>query len=89
MTGVWNMRDIHLTLSYDSCLLLLSAIDRYQMELEDRYKRASYLFQAYGEERHKQLSENNRSLLLIRMYQVDNLKSLVLSSMPISDSNYS
>lgn len=84
-----EIREIHLNLSYDSCLLLLSAVDVYQRELEERYRRSQYLFQAYGVELRKQMSEDNRSLLLVRMYHLDRLKSLLLSSMPVVDSNYS
>lgn len=83
------MREIHMTLSYDDCLLLLAAIDSYQYDLDNRYKRSSNLFHAYGLERQKQISEDNRSRLLVRMYHLDMLKQVLLSSMPVSDLNSS
>lgn len=83
------MREIHMTLSYDSCLLLLAAIDSYQYDLDNRYRRTSSLFHAYGLERQKQIAEDNRSRLLVRMHHLDMLKQVLLSSMPAPDSNYS
>lgn len=76
------MRDITFSLDYDSCVLLLTALDLYQANLEERYKRTDYFFRAYGMEVRKQIEEENRSLLLVKMYHVDRIKNLLISALP-------
>lgn len=77
------MRDVVLNLDAHSCMLLIASINAYQEVLQERYKSTEYFFTSYKEEKKKQLSEDNYTALMARMYQVDNLKSYLLSSIPV------
>ncbi len=77
------MRDIILNLDTRSCMLLIASVNAYQEILQERYKTSEYFFMCYKDEKRKQLSEDNYTALMARMYQVDNLKSYLLSSIPV------
>lgn len=77
------MKDIVVHVSRDDLLLFLLALDQYQYNLDLLYDRYVHYDRRRpdGSDFRKD-TELDRAELLVTMYQVDRLKSLVLSSIP-------
>ena len=72
-------KDVVLHLSADDLMLLLMAVNDSMETLEDRYRRSDHFFHAYKIEKQRQLSEDNRTMFMARMYQLDRVKSYLMS----------
>lgn len=77
-------KDVVLHLSADDLMLLLMAVNDSMETLEDRYRRSDYFFHAYKIEKQRQLSEDNRTMFMARMYQLDRVKSYLMSCVPMN-----
>ena len=77
-------KDVVLHLSADDLMLLLMAVNDSMETLEDRYSRSDYFFHAYKIEKQRQLSEDNRTMFMARMYQLDRVKSYLMSCVPMN-----
>ena len=75
---------VYLDLSDRDLVVLVSALDAYQEILSERERHLDYWFRSHILSDRKQAAEDNKVFLYARMAQVDKLKSLFLSHVPVN-----